>query len=177
MPKTMCWKSLVSIPVFLAVALAACTIPGAVIDPNPTTESDEPVSSDTPVPTADNATEPSGSLIQGVAAVESVEILILESFPVQVHAVARGNLADSCTTIDDVVQTRNGNIFEVTITTVRPTNALCPEVLIPFEEVIPLEVAGLPAGTYTVDVNGVMESFTLDVDNTLPTDEYGDPEY
>jgi len=49
--------------------------------------------------------------------------------------------------------------------------------LVPFEEVIPLDVAGLHAGTYIVDVNGMMESFTLDVDNTLPTDEYGDPEY
>jgi len=38
-------------------------------------------------------------------------------------------------------------------------------VLAPFEEIIPLEVYGLPAGTYTVDVNGVQATFDLEVDN------------
>jgi len=37
--------------------------------------------------------------------------------------------------------------------------------LVPFEEIIPLEVYGLPAGTYTVNVNGVQGTFDLEVDN------------
>jgi hypothetical protein len=36
------------------------------------------------------------------------------------------------------------------------------------EEMIGLGVVGLKAGTYTVDVNGVTGTFTLDVDNALP---------
>jgi len=40
-------------------------------------------------------------------------------------------------------------------------------VLAPFEEVIPLYVYGLPAGTYTVKVNGVQGSFDLEMDNLL----------
>jgi inhibitor of cysteine peptidase len=39
-------------------------------------------------------------VITGTARVEAIEILILESFPVQVNVVARGNLPDGCTTID-----------------------------------------------------------------------------
>jgi len=40
-------------------------------------------------------------------------------------------------------------------------------VLAPFEETIPLEVYGLPAGTYTVEVNGVQGTFDLEMDNIL----------
>jgi len=169
--------SLCAILALLALVLTACAAPGGVINPTPTAEPDQPVSSDTPAPSPVEPTEPSGNVILGVAAVETVEIRILESFPVQIHVVARGNLPDGCTTIDHVAQVRNGDTFEVRITTSRPAGAICTMALVPFEEVVPLEVAGLPAGTYTVDVNRGRESFTLDVDNTLPTDEYGDPEY
>jgi hypothetical protein len=41
----------------------------------------------------------------------------------------------------------------------------CEEVEQPFEKVIPLEVKGLKAGTYTVHVNGVTDRFTLENDN------------
>jgi len=39
----------------------------------------------------------------------------------------------------------------------------CIQVLAPFEEIIPLEVYGLSAGTCTVDVNGVQATFDLEV--------------
>ncbi len=40
----------------------------------------------------------------------------------------------------------------------------------PFEKVIPLDVTNLPAGAYTVVVNGVRGSFKLDADNVLPVE-------
>jgi len=107
--------------------------------------------------------------IYGTAQVDSIDLLMLESFPVQIHLVARGNLPDGCTAIDQVTQARQGDTFKVTITTKRPAGKACTEALVPFEETIALDVAGLSAGTYTVDVNGVTGSFTLDVDNALPT--------
>ena len=81
------------------------------------------------------------------------------------HAVATGNLPDPCTRIDEVSQSRQGNVFTVRLTTARPADVACIQVIASFEEVIPLEVRGLPAGDYTVDVNGVRASFTLQVDN------------
>jgi inhibitor of cysteine peptidase len=102
------------------------------------------------------------------ASVESIEILILESFPVQIHVVARGHLPDDCTEIGEITRERQGNTFSVTITTARPANVACAEMLVSFEEVISLDVLGLPAGTYTVDVNGVRDSFQLAVDNVPP---------
>ena len=158
-------KTLCTMLGLLAIMLAACSVPGGQIDPTSTPGPDEPIGSDTPVPTP---AEPTGNVVNGIAVVESLEIRILESFPVQVHVVASGNLPDGCTTVDEATQIREGNTFEVTITTVRPADAFCTQALVPFEEVIPLEVVGLEAGTYTVIVNGVSDSFTLDVDNVLP---------
>jgi inhibitor of cysteine peptidase len=114
-----------------------------------------------PVPT----TVPSGEMLHGEAVVEEIEILILESFPVQIHVIARGNLPDGCTEIDEIQEARTADGFQVTITTVRPADAMCTEALVPFEEVIALDVLGLPAGTYQVDVNGVTGSFELTRDN------------
>lgn len=107
--------------------------------------------------------------VRGDAEVDEVELLIMESFPVQVAAIARGHLRDGCTEIDEVTTTfdEGENTFYVEITTVRDPDAMCTQALVPFEERIDLEVRGLSAGTYTVDVNGVQETFTFDVDNEL----------
>ena len=121
-----------------------------------------------PAPTEPPA--PSGDTVHGEAAVDSIDILILESFPVQVHVVARGNLPDGCTQIDEIQQARRDNTFQITITTARPAGAVCTEAVVPWEKTIALDVYGLPAGTYTVDVNGVTGSFELAIDNG-PQDE------
>jgi len=96
----------------------------------------------------------------GLASVDEIDILILESFPVQINVIARGNLPDPCTEISEVLQEREGDSFFITIKTYRYPG-FCIQVLAPFEEIIPLDVYGLPAGTYTVDVNGVQDTFDL----------------
>ena len=102
----------------------------------------------------------------GLASVDEIDILISESFPVQINVMARGNLPDPCTEISEVLQEREGNTFFATIKTYR-SPGLCIQVIAPFEEIISLEVYGLLAGTYTVDVNGVQDTFDLEVDNIL----------
>ncbi|MCL4295358.1 MAG: GerMN domain-containing protein [Anaerolineae bacterium] len=42
---------------------------------------------------------------------------------------------------------------------------MCAQAVVPFEEVIPLDVNGLPPGPYTVNVNGLVDSFTLPAAN------------
>jgi inhibitor of cysteine peptidase len=102
----------------------------------------------------------------GLATVDEIDILILESFPVQINVIASGNLPDPCTEISEVLQEREGNTFFITIKTYR-SPGFCIQVLAPFEEIISLEVYGLPAGTYTVDVNGIQDTFDLEVDNII----------
>lgn len=102
--------------------------------------------------------------IMGLASVDEIDIIILEIFPVQINVIARGNLPDPCTEISEVLQEKEGNTFFITIKTYR-SPGFCIQVIAPFEEIIPLEVYGLPAGTYTVDVNGVQATFDLEVNN------------
>lgn len=101
------------------------------------------------------------------APIDRIELLTLESFPVQVHVRIKGYLHDNCTTLDHISQTRSDNLFQVSVITRRPIGLDCAEVITWFEESVALEVEGLPAGTYIVDVNGVRDSFTLDVENRL----------
>jgi inhibitor of cysteine peptidase len=123
-------------------------------------------------PDAGEAMPADQAVTTGKASVQSIEILIMESFPVQIAVLARGELPDACTEIDQVDQRVDpeAQALWVEITTVRPTDLACIQVLAPFEERIPLDVYGLPAGTYTVDVNGVTGTFTLSVDN-VPSEE------
>jgi hypothetical protein len=107
---------------------------------------------------------------RGQAQVNSVDVLIMESFPVQVSVIARGELPDSCTRIDEIISQQSEDTFRVAITTFRQPDQMCTQVVVPFEQTVALDVAGLAAGTYNVSVNGVPATFTLDVDNALPVD-------
>ena len=105
--------------------------------------------------------------------IKSIEILLLESFPLQVHAVLRGDLPDAgCTTIASVNQVREGNTFKLTLVTTTDPLAVCAQALTPFEEVVPLDVQGLPAGIYTVEAGGIQATFEFTVDNILPTEPH-----
>ena len=117
---------------------------------------------------APGAPKDSGEFIRGEAVVEGVETVFLESFPLGVHAVASGYLPDPCTDIDEISVEREGNHFIVLITTLREAEVMCAQVIEEFEQNIPLDVYGLPAGDYTVTVNGINAEFAFLQDNSLP---------
>ena len=101
------------------------------------------------------------------AQVDEIEILILESFPVQVQVLVKGNFGDGCEQIKAINTERQDNTFIITITT-HLVGEICTQALVPFEETIPLEVEGLPAGIYTVEVHDLTTTFELTVDNVAP---------
>lgn len=140
------------------IILAACQS-NPVIEPNP----------DTPVSSNDPIEEPISKDLEGLQQnvyVDEIQILIMESFPVQVRVNVMGNLPDGCTTIvGSKAEMINNSTFELSIFTERPADMMCTMALVPFEESINFEVEGLPAGTYTVKGFGLEETFTLDVDN------------
>lgn len=109
---------------------------------------------------------PSGALQQ--VRVEEVDLVFLMSFPLQVHAVVRGFLPDGCSFITDWDETREADRFLIALHAERRADVACTQAEVPFEENIPLDVYGLPAGDYLVEVNGVEARFSLDADNILP---------
>lgn len=103
------------------------------------------------------------------AVVESLQVLILESFPVQINVIVAGYLPNGCVQLDAITVDQSGNEFTLTLTTLRESGDVgCTEALVPFEENVPLDVYGLAAGAYTVVAQDQTETFTLDVDNILP---------
>lgn len=114
-----------------------------------------------PITAVEPVTPTEGEIQTGNAPIENIEIRILESFPVQVHAVVSGYLPDGCTTIASAEAVNEGSTFQIHVTTQRPADAICTMAIVEFEEVIPLNTTDLPAGTYDVVADGVSVSFDL----------------
>lgn len=117
----------------------------------------EPGSIPTPGPTPDTYTD--GFILREVP-ITAVEVLILESFPVQVRARVTGYFSDGCTTLHSVRQSRTGNDVTVTISSKRPKDAFCTQAIVPYESTISLG-GQFPPGSYSVAVNGVRRDFQV----------------
>ena len=129
----------------------------------------QPGSAPIPTATANPATSvPTSTPAIREAQVDNIDVQILESFPVQINVIARGQLTEACAQLGDVKQRYEPNEFQITIFTTSPTDRGCAQVTTLFEKVIPINAVGLPAGNYAVVVNGVRGSFKLDVDNVPP---------
>ena len=129
---------------------------------------DSPVSSDdpTPPPAETPDADEEGEYAVSEAQVKSVDTMILESFPVQVRVHVQGWMG-ACDEILEPEVNREGNTFHVELKTRTLIGQVCTMQLLSFERTIPLDVVGLEAGEYVVDVNGVTTTFTLEVDNVL----------
>lgn len=103
------------------------------------------------------------------ATVEELEVILLESFPLQAQVRVSGYLPDGCTELYEITVERQNKNFILTLTTRRPTgDVACTQALVPFEEIVDLDIEGLEAGTYAVIAQDQEAQFTLDVDNVLP---------
>lgn len=83
----------------------------------------------------------------------------------QYTAGVSGYLPDTCTEIDRTEQKVVQSTIEVAIYTTRPEDLMCAAMIINFEEEVILDVEALSAGSYDVDVNGVVTTFSLTEDN------------
>ena len=96
-----------------------------------------------------------------LAAVERIDVKVFAERPVSVHVSVYGQLPDTCTELDRSRQERFGSGIDVTLTTRRESGPSCVAEPRPFHRQILLDVAGLPAGLYSVSVNGVRRSFQI----------------
>ena len=111
-----------------ATATEAVTAPAATLPTSPTTPAASQPTAETPSAAETDVATPDGTapiLETGDAVVENIEVRILESFPVQVHAVLTGYLPDGCTTITGSEVVTAGTTFRIRLTTERPEDAIC----------------------------------------------------
>ena len=101
----------------------------------------------------------------GIANVESIEIAPSQA-GAAAAAIARGAHPDACTGIHDATLVRRGNTFQFAVSTLRPPG-VCAADRTPFTKVLPLDLAGLPPGTYTVIVNGASAAIAVGTDGSM----------
>ncbi len=102
------------------------------------------------------------------AQVESVDIEIVKSDPVQINAVASVRLPDACTTLGDSQLHYASNTFQITLWAVNPTDRGCAPDVTHAGSTYALNAIALQPGTYTVTVNSVSKVFTLTGDDLTP---------
>jgi hypothetical protein len=118
---------LVFLPLLVAASLISC---GAL---PPTTE------------------EPRG----GAVYIDSSDLLIMESYPVQVALHIVGNLSTPCHEFhSEVTQPDDQNRIFVTAWSEADPAAMCAQVLQPFDTSVSIPMSGAADGTYSVWLNG-----------------------
>ncbi len=100
------------------------------------------------------------------APIENITINTLEGFPVQKQLIVEGSLSGGCTYLNEPDVVRSGNNFYVNLTT-RQEGEACTTALVPYKRVIDIDVLGLPAGVYTLSVNGREVQFEIEQDNKI----------
>ncbi len=96
------------------------------------------------------------------APIVNVDVRIAESFPPQVFVDIRGVLTDGCTVLNETKVQRQGNIIDITVTTQRPRDAVCIQVISFFDTVVPLGSDFITGVQYTLRVNGQAQQFSVD---------------
>jgi len=77
------------------------------------------------------------------------------------YALVTGTYPDACTSISDVEQVVSGNTITIALSTAKPEDLMCAQMLSPFGIDLLIATGGLLPGDYTVDVNGATTTFTL----------------
>ncbi|MGD2159458.1 MAG: hypothetical protein PVG32_21455 [Anaerolineales bacterium] len=133
--------------------------PGESQDPDleviSTPQPDEPVGSEEKTPPEGRYAPQPGDkeLKRGEVFIDGSEVLLLESFPVQVQLRVVGNLPTPCNELRAVVsEPDDQSRIEVEIYSVRDPDMICTQVLEPFEANI--SIGDFTEGEYTIWVNG-----------------------
>lgn len=140
-------KKIFTFSIALIFLLSAC---GA----NP----DEPVTSDPSNPSepiqSEYSPQPEDSaLLRGEAYIDSNELLILESFPLQFMLSLKGNLPTPCAQLRVLINKPDAeNKIFVEVYSVTNPDQICAQVLSPFD--VNVSLGSFPAGKYILFVNG-----------------------
>ena len=135
------------LPVILVgFTLAACAgLSDAVSNETPASGNEAPGSPLDPLPKDDK-------MVRGDVTVSSSELLIMESYPLQIDLAVEGTLPTPCHQLRASVRgPDHENIIKVELYSLVDPNLICAQVIQAFEEKIPL--GSYPDGSYTVYLN------------------------
>lgn len=135
-------------PIFWVLVLIALPLQSSCTDREENTETPAPIGQSSPQ---------DGDLAKTrriPAMVETVEATLIESEPPQLSLAVTGSFQDGCEAPLKIEQKQDGDLLKIVLYRELSADLVCPSVLVPFQEVIPLE-GELPTGTHTLNVNGI----------------------
>ncbi|HLV35432.1 MAG TPA: hypothetical protein VKY59_09975 [Spirillospora sp.] len=100
-----------------------------------------------------------GHTIRSYTNITSVEVIVMESMPMQLQLRVSGEHADGCELPVVVEQERRGNTVIVEIYREMPADLFCPMILQPYNDIIPLGT--FEPGDYVFQVNDYTVERTL----------------
>ncbi len=152
-------KKILLILTILIFALTACAPatnqPIATNGPSTATQPGDVNTNESPTSQpSDTAPRPADSnLVRGNVILDSTELLTMESYPLQFMLVLKGSLPTPCHELRIALSAPDSqNKIVLDVYSVVDPNAICAQVLEPFEENFPL--GSFPTGHYTLWVNG-----------------------
>jgi hypothetical protein len=92
--------------------------------------------------------------------IESLEVRVLESFPVQVEVTVTGWIGDGCEADTIIRQNRADDLITLEIYRQLPADAICTMIARQFTETIRLD-SEFSSGIYSLNVNGTLTTFTV----------------
>lgn len=175
-------KKLIRFPVCLMLLiLVAC---GS--DPTPTPIPPTDTAVPPPAPTDEPTVEPTAVPTEAPEVVEEIpaepimgeasvaEITIEQRGEVYVVYV-QGSMIDSCTEIESSAQTIAGSTVQINLTTTRPADAACAQVITEYTYEIVLDTTEIEPGEYDVEVNGVPAEQTISIGSAETDDATKQP--
>ena len=143
-------RLLLSFVVMFALVISGC---GIRYDPDPNDPVIQTPGGEEPIPVEPEP--PSGEMIRGEVFISDTQLLIMESFPVQIMLNIKGELPTPCNIFRGEVSPPNEeNEIHVDAYSEVEEGAICITVMEPFEENVSIPMQGAPDGTYTIWVNG-----------------------
>lgn len=144
---------LLLLSVGMIFVLSACATP-VEADPNSPVVNPPEGGSETPLPSNPyQPLESDAALQRGEVFIDTTDLLILESYPVQINLVLQGNLPTPCHELRIVAnQPDEDNRILVEVYSVVDPEQVCIQMLQSFEATYSL--GSFPSGNYTVLVNG-----------------------
>ncbi|CAG0929901.1 hypothetical protein TFLX_01473 [Thermoflexales bacterium] len=99
--------------------------------------------------------------------VASVKVQIGVGSPIPVDAFISAELPDACAQLAEVKVTRQDFLFEIALRATPGMREECFRDTLPFRMYVPLNMVNLPEGTYTINVNGAITTFTWPSEPTI----------
>ena len=95
-----------------------------------------------------------------LAPIHEVDVVMMQSNPPQVGVLIKGGLSDGCTGFHNIEITREGDTFNIKVTTKRPKDVSCPAIYTNFEKDINLGSDFTVGTIYTLNINDYTTTFT-----------------